>query len=96
MSGIITCPYCKKEYDYDGEYYEEDRSFEEQCRYCEKYFMATIHYDISFESDKAPCLNGGYHKWGRWIVEIPPFNGKHMAESSRCRYCNKHKWKVIK
>lgn len=75
----IECPYCQHEYDpemNDGGDWSQDARREEECPECEKNFMITVSWEVSFESEKADCLNGGAHRLKEeWhtdaVVKVP-------------------------
>jgi|GEM_PF-2875090 len=49
----LTCPYCKHEFDWDGDYPEQDEEMEIQCPKCEKYFKAHASWMLIFsDTDK--------------------------------------------
>lgn len=87
MSYNIECPYCGECCGVPDENPDEGEENEEQCAKCKKYFMYTTSYSANYSSHKAPCLNGGKHKW-RKMVGAPRefFKGKF-----ECRYCNEEK-----
>ena len=60
----IECPYCKHEYDYNGDYdFNQDDEWENECPKCEKFFMLTAWYEANFSSRQADCLNDGEHDY---------------------------------
>ncbi len=83
----ITCPYCEHGFEYQGDGVGDGDYFEEECPECEKSFMVNAQYSVDYYSEKAPCLNGGEHKWEH-MCGAPKefFVGKY-----RCKWCNKEK-----
>jgi len=83
--GEIDCPYCEANCGDPDEPSGEGEYEEWECAECDKRFMYYASYSIDYYSEKAPCLNGGEHKWEK-IVGAPKefFEGKY-----RCKYCQK-------
>ncbi len=84
----VECPYCGLEQDVDHEdcsLYREDQLFTHECEACEKTFVYSISVHISFESAKAPCLNGEDHNWERTRTFPEEF------AVMRCNYCGEEK-----
>lgn len=53
MSELIKCPYCGHEQNVDhgeGEGYEEDEQFEQECEKCRKTFLCTTYVTYNYES----------------------------------------------
>lgn len=90
MSGA-KCPYCEceVEIDHDDGYgYEEDKIHQQECEVCAHTFIFTTQMRISYELDKANCLNGGKHKFKK--VHHSP---EYWPEWSRCEICGVEKGK---
>jgi hypothetical protein len=86
----VNCPYCGKEQEInhdDGYGYVEDRVFEQECWSCGKVFTYTTSISFYYETNKAPCKNGGKHKWKK-IVGFPV---EHFENKYRCEYCDDEK-----
>ena len=74
----ITCPYCKKDFNYDS-YYEYDSGvlFPLDCPCCKKAMMVEYEMSPSFSTHPAPCQNGGEHEFEKVIgYPAPVFRGK--------------------
>lgn len=64
MSTDVICPYCEKEQDInhdDGYGYQEGVTHNQQCGFCNKYFVFQTSISFDYEVDKAACLNDGPH-----------------------------------
>ena len=88
MSKDVECPYCGHEFEIchdDGHASIEDEIYHEQCPKCEKNFVFTICYHISYREYKADCLNGGEHDYQRTIT-FPP-----ECARMRCTMCGDEK-----
>ena len=83
----ITCPYCKQEFEYQGDGVDNNQFFEEECPECEKSFMVQAEYSVDFYSHKAPCLNGGDHLWEA-ICGVPK---EFFKDKYRCKWCKEEK-----
>lgn len=62
----VECPYCGKEVDIshdDGYGYEEGEAHQQQCTFCDKYFVYYTSIMYSYDAEKADCLNDGKHDW---------------------------------
>ena len=78
----IECPYCGADCGVPDEPGGEGEELEWQCSECKKYFMFIPPYMITYDSHKAPCLNGGKHKWEKMVGSPKEFfEGKY-----RCKY----------
>lgn len=79
------CPYCGADIEInhdDGYGYEEDRKHEQQCHECDKTFTFTTSIHFSYETEKAPCLNGGRHDM-RPVTHYP----RCFPNWQRCSCC---------
>ena len=87
MNEDVDCPYCDAGqmicHD-DGYGYEENETFSQECEGCGKTFTYTTTPTYYYDVYKAPCLNGGEHKWKR-IIGWPP---EHYENKYRCEYCD--------
>lgn len=87
MSYFI-CPYCDKEN--EDPYLEQprvDEVFEHECEHCEKNFVFTIDWNISYSEEKADCLNGGEHNWEK----ICGYPEEVYRNKRRCSMCDAEK-----
>jgi len=85
----VECPYCGKWQEIchdDGYGYEEDGVFEQECSDCDKIFTYGTTICFHYEAYKAPCLNGGEHKW----VNITGWPSDCFKDKYRCDYCDVH------
>ena len=59
------CPYCKKEIeiDPDGCGFYEGVKYEQKCAHCKKTFVYETTVIVEYKLCKAPCKNGGRHKF---------------------------------
>jgi len=74
------CPYCEAaiEINHDDGYgYNESDTYNQQCDECDKYFAFTTSISFYYETSKAPCMNGGHHKWSK---PHPLFVNKKLAQ----------------
>jgi hypothetical protein len=65
MSKDLRCPYCDHAQDVnhdDGMGYDECFN-EMQCSACDRYFTFNTYVLYSYESEKADCLNRGFHNY---------------------------------
>jgi uncharacterized Zn-finger protein len=86
MSDDVECPYCEKfvEINHDDGYgYEENETHNQECGYCGNVFAYTTSISFSYESEKAPCLNGGGHKT-KPVLGDPR---EYFVGVTRCEYC---------
>lgn len=88
MSHDVDCPYCGKEVEIcndDGFGMDEDQKHEYECPHCEKNFVFTTCISISYDAEKADCLNDGEHNYEQT---------KHYPERYRrlrCTMCGDEK-----
>lgn len=88
MSDDVECPYCEKyqEINHDDGYgYSEDETFEQECSDCGKSFVFTTFVSFNYNSEKAPCLNGGSHNY-RPSSTWPKFYTRMC-----CSYCDEYR-----
>ena len=86
MSSNCQCPYCDHfQRDDPDDCQEPEVSYEWECESCEKNFIFEIEYDPTYNERKAPCLNGGKHKY-KLQVTYPKEYSKE-----KCIYCDKYK-----
>lgn len=79
----LICPYCNYEYSDSWEYQDaQDKDVQTQCPECEKNFIYSTDYDITFSSYKCDCLNGGEHIWRK------PQNLWEDVWVQTCKTCN--------
>ena len=83
----ITCPYCECGFEYQGDGVDNNEYFEEECPGCEKSFMVQAEYSVDYYPHKAPCLNGGEHKWETMCGTPKEF----FKDKFRCKWCNEEK-----
>ena len=84
------CPYCDEgvNIDHDDGYgYDEDVMFQQECGSCGKTFAYTSSMSWNYDPVKAPCMNGGEHKW-RAMSGHPK---EHFASRERCEYCDEER-----
>ena len=82
----IECPYCEMDQEInhdDGYGYDEDETYNQECPYCEKIFTFTTSIVLYYDALKAPCLNGGEHKW----VPVRSTARDIWPYWKRCAYC---------
>ena len=85
----ITCPYCGDKntdsWEVGSDVNEGDLG-EQECDSCEKKFTASRNMSITYDSHKAPCLNGeGEHDW-REMCGAP---AEYFKDKYRCYVCGK-------
>lgn len=85
----ITCPYCGNKnldsWEVGTDINEGDLG-EQECDNCEKNFTASRDMSITYDSHKAPCLNGeAKHEW-KEIIGIPR---EYFKDKYRCYICGK-------
>ena len=83
MYSDVDCPYCGKgqEINHDDGYgYQEDEYYQQQCGDCEKTFSFTTSISFYYETEKAPCLNGGDHNWKKRFTPYYP-------DQKQCQVC---------
>lgn len=79
-----NCPYCGAEIEInhdDGYGYEESERYNQKCCNCGKRFAYETEITFSYEVFKAPCLNGGKHKYK--LTDTVP----KCASRMQCEYC---------
>ena len=84
------CPYCEKEVKLnhdDGEGFEEDKVYNRQCSNCGKKFIYITRISFTHTGFKAPCLNGGEHKWAQ-VIGWPK---EEFKNKYRCDYCDEQR-----
>lgn len=81
----VVCPYCKGEYQPEGEDYSED-SREEECDDCGKFYHVHQSFSVTHITTPDCDLNGGQHEWEKESNGINTFN--------HCLICDSYK--VIK
>lgn len=68
----VNCPYCGEEQDinHDDCYgYDEDRTYQQECNSCDKVFIFNTTISLSYDVEKADCLNPeGQHEWKQSIT----------------------------
>lgn len=82
------CPYCGEDQEInhdDGYGYEEGETYEQDCHSCGNTFAYTTSISFSYDTTKAPCMNGEDHKW-RPTATAPKWHTK-MA----CEYCDERR-----
>jgi len=78
----VDCPYCGAPNDInhdDGYGYAENEKFSQECEGCGKTFVYTTAIIFDYDAEKAPCLNGGEHKY----KELPT----SLGTLHECEYC---------
>ena len=79
----IKCPYCQEElyinHD-DGYGYEEDETFQQTCKHCDKTFAYTTTICFYYDAERADCLNDGEHQFE-----------KALYNSLHCKVCGEVK-----
>jgi len=67
MYDTEECPYCEQEIKInhdDGQGFEEDKIYSQECSHCGKTFIYTIYIIYNYTLEKADCLNeGGVHDY---------------------------------
>lgn len=61
----FTCPYCEEEIKGPDDAQEEGDDYEHECPKCEKSFVFSVSYSVSYRTFKADCLNGADHNFKR-------------------------------
>lgn len=62
------CPYCLADVEIchdDGYGYDESRMHHQDCPKCEKTFAFRTMISFDYDTEQAPCLNGGEHTFMR-------------------------------
>ncbi len=83
----LQCPYCDADLDDPDDCYKEDEAYEGHCPYCDKGFVFTLSYSVSYEATQAPCMNGEPHDW----KEIHGSPKEYFENRRRCSYCDQEK-----
>lgn len=83
----LSCPYCGRKIADPGECYDEDEAYEHECPQCGQNFVFRAEYSREYFAQKAPCLNGGEHKWVG-IFGIPK---ELFVNKRRCSVCEELK-----
>jgi hypothetical protein len=86
------CPYCGADIEInhdDGYGTYEDVTYQQECSKCGKIFVFTTSIVLYYRLKKAPCLNGGEHKW----KDINCGN-EHFVYRRICEYCGEFRQKV--
>lgn len=80
----IVCPYCGYQFTDSWELQGgQDTDIPIECGRCEKSFIFSTDYHITYSSHKCDCLNGKDHQWGKV---------QHLWEDiyhKRCKDCGK-------
>ena len=89
--GDVECPYCEEEQKInhdDGYGYEEGGPYNQQCRNCDKTFSYWTQVSISYEAEKAPCLNeeNFKHDFTKEPHSKSWYDGKIHRSCELCRY----------
>ena len=82
------CPYCDEwqEINHDDGYgYEEDRVYQQECTSCGKTFVYTTAIILSYNAEKADCLNGADHDWQ------PTITYPKECTKMYCTMCDEHR-----
>ena len=94
----VECPYCEKWQEInhdDGFSYAEDEIHQQECSDCGKVFTFTTSISFNYESEKAPCLNGGEHKWGQSHTVPRQHTKMHCMYCGDRREPTPNEWKDI-
>jgi len=79
----IKCPYCQAElyinHD-DGYGYDDDGTYQQTCKHCDKTFVYTTTICFYYDAEKADCLNDGEHQFE-----------KTRYSRLRCKMCGEEK-----
>ena len=59
----LQCPYCEAEIDDPDDCYEQETTYEHECRECEKSFVFQVEYSRDYSARKADCLNGAEYDY---------------------------------
>jgi hypothetical protein len=81
----IFCPYCDCEIDIcnnDGFGLDENKTWQQQCLQCKKYFVFHSTLWWSYSPEKADCLNGSPHQ-----MEPYPHYPTYYPDWKLCRVC---------
>lgn len=87
MSYDVECPYCEvgQEINHDDGYgYDESKTYNQQCRDCEKYFTFTTSISFYYEAEQADCLNGAEHDY----KPVDHYPKGTFPDWKRCVDCN--------
>lgn len=82
------CPYCGhyQEISHDDGYgYDENYTYEQECHSCEKVFSFTVEFSISYNTGKAPCMNGEPHSYK------PTATAPKWWTKMRCEWCDEER-----
>ena len=84
----VKCPYCggRQEICHDDGYgYDEDAIYSQECSGCKKDFIFTVAILLTYETHKAPCLNGEPHDYQK--TRTHPVEYARM----RCSVCGEER-----
>jgi len=75
MTNDAQCPYCNtwQEINHDDGYGLSEDVHHQQCVECDKYFIYTTCISMSYDTDKADCLNDGKHQFEKTITYPPEY-----------------------
>ena len=81
-SNSVICPYCKHEYQPDGESYSEDE-IEDECDGCEKKFYSHQSFSVDHHTRGDCELNGEEHDYQPRSIG----NGRFAPFCDKCDKC---------
>jgi len=84
----IECPYCKESFEYDSDPIGQDEETEIECYACDKSFVVSAHWDVTYSSRKADCLNDGCCTF-KDLCRTPFIIAKKVGQM--CSQCGKEK-----
>ena len=86
----VVCPYCGYKHENDcDKICNQDEDEEFYCHNCDKVFIYTPYFTVTFSSRKCNCLNDVPHNWTR----KQKHNDYGDKEYWWCDECGKHEWR---
>lgn len=85
MSYNFECPYCESDLGDADDCREPSEIYEWECGACDKRFVFTIEYDISYSTQKADCLNDTTHDYQK----ITGYPTELFENQRRCSMCSR-------
>lgn len=80
------CPYCEFPDDFDGDPLGQDETIEVTCTSCEKVFLITADYSVSYDTEKADCLNDlAPHEFKDIVSSTKAYGGQVRVRCDGCR-----------
>lgn len=85
MKNDVDCPYCESPQEIDtgdSSVYSEGDVHSQQCRNCEKYYVFATAIHVTYDAEKADCLNGSEHDFKETVTYPKRFR------KMRCSTCD--------